>query len=90
MNRLVTSIIILTVSLVLAGCESTSSGITSSGEDKPFSRFDDPKTERSYPDRDCDDFSSQSEAQDFFDDNDDGNDPHNLDRDGDGVACESL
>ena len=40
-------------------------------------------------DYDCDDFSSQSEAQDFFEEAGSG-DPHNLDRDGDGVACESL
>lgn len=40
-------------------------------------------------DYDCSDFSSQSEAQDFFDEQEPG-DPHNLDRDGDGVACESL
>ncbi len=48
---------------------------------------------RSYEsgDYDCSDFDSQEEAQEFFEDNggpDD--DPHNLDRDGDGVVCESL
>lgn len=41
-----------------------------------------------FVDRDCDDFSSQEEAQKFFEIAD--GDPHNLDSDGDGEACESL
>ena len=41
------------------------------------------------PDRDCGEFSSQSEAQAFFEAAG-GGDLHRLDRDGDGVACESL
>ena len=41
------------------------------------------------PDRNCGDFSSQSEAQAFFEAAG-GGDPHRLDGDGDGVACESL
>lgn len=40
-------------------------------------------------DRDCGDFSSQKQAQAFFDENRPG-DPHNLDGDGDGRACEDL
>ncbi len=42
-------------------------------------------------DKDCSDFSSQQEAQRFFE-SEGGlrNDYHGLDRDGDGVACESL
>ena len=41
-------------------------------------------------DKDCADFNSQKAAQDFFLDNGGPNsDPHNLDSDGDGVACES-
>lgn len=45
----------------------------------------------STPDRDCSDFSSQQEAQRFFE-NQGGpqRDPHQLDADGDGMACESL
>jgi micrococcal nuclease len=43
----------------------------------------------SIPDRDCSDFKTQKEAQAFFDQFA-PNDPHKLDRDGDGVACESL
>ncbi len=44
-----------------------------------------------FNDKNCDDFSSQQEAQTFF--NEQGGptkDPHGLDRDGDGVVCESL
>lgn len=40
-------------------------------------------------DRDCSDFSSQSEAQDFYQQAGPG-DPHGLDADGDGRACDSL
>ena len=40
-------------------------------------------------DRDCSDFSTQAEAQAFFDAAGAG-DPHRLDSDGDGVVCESL
>ena len=40
-------------------------------------------------DRDCSDFATQAEAQAFFDAAGPG-DPHNLDADGDGIACESL
>lgn len=56
-------------------------------------RTDDPLVERppSTGDYDCSDFGSQEEAQDFFEDEGGPwDDPHNLDRDGDGVACESL
>ena len=40
-------------------------------------------------DRDCGDFSTHAEAQDFFESAGPG-DPHGLDRDGDGEACETL
>ncbi len=40
-------------------------------------------------DKDCGDFSTQAEAQQFFEAAGSG-DPHRLDSDGDGVACESL
>lgn len=39
-------------------------------------------------DLDCDDFATQAEAQAELDR--DPSDPHGLDSDGDGVACESL
>lgn len=41
------------------------------------------------PDRDCSDFRTQREAQRFFEAAGPG-DPHRLDRDGDGIACEGL
>ena len=40
-------------------------------------------------DRDCSDFATHNEAQTFFERHQPG-DPHRLDRNGDGVACESL
>ncbi len=40
-------------------------------------------------DRDCADFTTQTEAQAFYDEHKPG-DPHDLDRDGDGTACEWL
>jgi len=40
-------------------------------------------------DMDCSDFETQPEAQAFFEHHQPG-DPHNLDGDGNGVACESL
>lgn len=41
------------------------------------------------PDRDCSDFVTQKEAQAFFE-SCGLEDPHRLDQDGDGVACETL
>ena len=38
-------------------------------------------------DRDCRDFATQQEAQEFYEANQPG-DPHGLDRDQDGIACE--
>ena len=40
-------------------------------------------------DRDCSDFRTQGEARRFYEANGPG-DPHRLDRDKDGIACESL
>jgi hypothetical protein len=40
-------------------------------------------------DRDCSDFGTQREAQEFYERNGPG-DPHRLDRDNDGIACETL
>lgn len=40
-------------------------------------------------DRDCSDFTSWEEAQAFFEQSGPG-DPHGLDRDGNGIACQSL
>ena len=41
-------------------------------------------------DRDCSDFSTQREAQQFFEAHDPGSDPHQLDADDDDIACEDL
>ncbi|AVX06045.1 hypothetical protein MXMO3_03542 (plasmid) [Maritalea myrionectae] len=40
-------------------------------------------------DRDCSDFNSWREAQAFYEANQPG-DPHRLDADNDGIACEAL
>ena len=40
-------------------------------------------------DMNCSDFRSWREAQDFYESSGAG-DPHGLDRDNDGIACESL
>jgi hypothetical protein len=40
-------------------------------------------------DRDCSDFNTQEEAQRFYERSGPG-DPHRLDRDNDGIACETL
>lgn len=57
-------------------------------------RFDSNSEERSYEqygDYDCSDFSTQEEAQGFFEsEGGPRTDYHSLDRDGDGVACETL
>lgn len=43
------------------------------------------------PDSDCSDFATQAEAQAFFEAHGGPDrDPHGLDRDGNGIACESL
>ena len=61
-----------------------------------YVRNDNPAETRAYlptggADMDCSDFSTQREAQEFFEANGGpASDPHNLDRDGDGRVCESL
>ena len=50
-----------------------------------------PAPEEPFEDRDCGDFSEWQDAQDFFlAEGGPDEDPHGLDRDGDGVACQSL
>ena len=47
--------------------------------------------ENEFEDRNCSDFGTWQEAQDFFlSEGGPSHDPHRLDRNGDGVACESL
>ncbi|HOX41133.1 MAG TPA: thermonuclease family protein [bacterium] len=48
-----------------------------------------PKISTPVDDKDCGDFTYQEDAQEFFQANDPASDPHDLDRDHDGVACES-
>lgn len=53
-------------------------------------RDNDSSDYNNFYDYDCSDFDSQWEAQDFFESNNPYSDPHDLDRDGDGIACEAL
>ena len=84
---------IITGAIVLAGLGGYALYNNNSNSNPPV-RNDDPKTERSfseYGDKGCADFSSQGEAQDFFEkEGGPAEDFHNLDRDGDGIVCESL
>jgi micrococcal nuclease len=84
-------IILMTGAIVASGIWLYS---TDDKKESSFYRNDDYETTRSYEDygdKDCSDFSSQSEAQEFFEDEGGPDeDFHNLDRDGDGVVCESL
>ena len=49
------------------------------------------KSGGTFVDRNCDDFATQAEAQAFFlSEGGPTYDPHGLDADGDGIACESL
>jgi Excalibur calcium-binding domain len=43
-----------------------------------------------FRDRDCSDFATQRQAQRFFERHHPHRDPHRLDADHDGIACESL
>jgi hypothetical protein len=43
-----------------------------------------------FRDRDCSDFSTQRQAQHFYKTHNPGRDPHRLDADHDGIACEDL
>lgn len=52
-------------------------------------REETPRSNYTGGDKDCKDFATQREAQRFFESQGPG-DPHRLDRDKDGIACESL
>jgi len=43
-----------------------------------------------FRDRDCSDFRTHAQAQRFFERHNPSRDPHRLDGDNDGIACESL
>ena len=87
LNTILLGLFIVPV-FALGGCSGTT---TPSGG---YERTDDYMTERSYRednDYDCSDFSTHREAQNFFiSAGGPSDDYHNLDRDGDGQACESL
>lgn len=46
------------------------------------------KKKKKFKDKNCDDFSSQEKAQKFFEKHQPRKDPHGLDADHDGIACE--
>jgi len=69
-------ILLLTIVLIGASCSS---------ENDDYSTLKDGSK-----DYDCSDFSTHAEAQRFFEANNPSSDPHGLDKDGDGVACETL
>jgi len=87
-NGIITGVIVLAGMGGLALLNSNSDRKNLTEGDNDFS------VERSYEetgDRDCGDFSSQREAQRFFEDEGGpSTDYQGLDRDGDGVVCESL
>ena len=43
-----------------------------------------------FRDRDCSDFKSHAQAQRFFEKHNPRRDPHRLDADDDGIACEDI
>jgi Excalibur calcium-binding domain len=48
------------------------------------------QTAVAFRDRDCSDFRTHAQAQRFFERHNPSRDPHRLDGDNDGIACESL
>lgn len=93
------SLSILVVSLSLTACTAPSSYTTSSASFDSndvsgvgitrFNRDQSGSNSAFSPDRDCNSFSSSLAAQQFFVNlGGPGNDPNDLDRDGDGYACE--
>jgi hypothetical protein len=88
MRTIIIIIVVIAVFLVLFG-------ILYYSQDKPAE--DETKTETSIPEPDCtsnlyncNNFTSQAEAQEVFEKCGKENDIHQLDKDKDGVVCESL
>jgi hypothetical protein len=69
------------VTLAVFGAASAAQGSPSSVKQSPLGRF---------YDRDCSDFRTQAQAQRFYKRHNPRRDPHRLDADRDGIACESL
>ena len=78
--------------LVFAGCEDKEVSPSPAQGAGPVSYQQEPlRYDPRGPDRDCGDFATQSEATAFYlAAGGPAIDPHRLDRDGDGVACEAL
>ena len=81
------------VATTLAGCASDGVTVNPDGsiEDPDYSNIDsesDDGFQENPSDMDCTDFSSHDEAQEYYEGQD--GDPDGLDRDDDGVACETL
>jgi outer membrane scaffolding protein for murein synthesis (MipA/OmpV family) len=68
-------LVVPVVALFLSGFAATASGQTATA---------------SFHDRDCADFNTQAQAQHFFRRHHPNRDPHRLDGDDDGLACEDL
>ncbi len=68
-------LVVPVVALFLSGLAGTASGQTATA---------------SFQDRDCSDFNTQAQAQHFFKRHHPNRDPHGLDADHDGIACEDL
>ena len=66
-------------------------GAPDDAQEAPASTTDSSSPDDDFVDRNCSDFATWPEAQDFYEaEGGPGEDPHRLDRDGDGRACESL
>ena len=75
--------IVIAVGLLIAGCTAP--------DPEPPSPWAEPRSATAFVDKDCRHFATQREAQRFFEANGGPHrDPHRLDGDRDGVACEAL
>ena len=64
---------------------------TGEASPSPTQTLPSPSPTETFEDRNCSDFDAWPEAQEFYETaGGPGEDPHGLDRDGDGVACDSL
>ena len=79
------------VVIILIGGNAFLNGVNKSSSVKKETRLFSSFNPFSRDDKDCSDFNTQRNAQEFFEANGGpGSDPHNLDRDKDGKVCESL
>jgi len=80
----------LCLALVLAPTAPADSGHAKRERADRASRLAEFDRDSRLADRDCADFDTQNEAQQFFENHNPQQDPHNLDADNDGIACEDL